>query len=97
MLFFREIAGNICFDFDLSRQIVVLDGVIAAPGNCPNAHIAVGGHDVKNFHLAHHDIGIRLPKPRQFGATTKDVVSVDHAITTKPVVILVEHSLPQPL
>ena len=96
MLAVRQLARNICFDFEFRRQIAVIHDFVLTTRNRPNTLVAVGCHDIENFHLSHHDIGIRLPKPSQFGATTKHVVAVNHTVTAEPVVILVEHRLPQP-
>ena len=52
---------------------------------------------VEDLHFAEHDVGVRLPEPSELRAASKHVVAINNAIPTEPVVVLIEHRLPQTL
>ena len=92
-----ELPGNVGLHRGLAGKVVVLDDEVAPLGDGPDPGVAVGRHDVEDLHLAHHHVGVRLAEPGELGAAAEHVVAVDHPVAAEPVVVLVEHRLPEPL
>ena len=87
-------AGLVGLDGDERRRVRVVDHQVLALSDGPDPLVAVGGHDVEDFHLAlgDHAVGLAADEP-QVGPAAVDRVAVDRAVAVEPVEVLVEDGL----
>ena len=77
------------------RRVGVVHLHVATLSHSPDAFVAIGGHDVENFHLAvhHHSVGLSVHE-LEVGTATVNGVSISGSVAVVPEVILVQNRGP---
>lgn len=94
----RSLARLVRDHGDKGRRVAVINFQVAPLGDRPDPLVAVGGHDVEDFHLAlgDHAVGLAVGE-LQVGPAAVDRITVDRAVTVEPEERLVDDRLAQSL